>query len=1232
VTEADRLLVHTKRNTARFFTENRHVAWVALLATLAWGIYGYHRMPKAKDPTLELRIAAAICLWPGVEAKKVEAQITRKIEAKLAESPSVERIESISRTGGAVIYIVLKDELPDRVKEWDAIQGRLEMIHDLPAGAGPIEFERDFGDTATLVLTVASPKTSDIELELRAAAVAKAITATRASAPPGPRAALVLSFPGGTDAALWRRIGDRARAYFDALPHTRDARLIEHGSFFAIDVATELDDGALTAALHAFTERQLQASELHPDLWDVAIVRAPASAKAQLTAVAGERYSYRQLDDYTDQIQRTLAQLPIVGRVTRTGVLPERVYLDYSQAHLAASGVQAGQLGHVVGAHAAALPGGVIEQDGKNVTVAPSGELTTEQQIGDIIVATSPAGVPVYLRDLVDIDRSYESPPRFLTYLLRRTPTGLDGGDLRPAGSTSEGGWGSFERSRAITVAVTMRRGGQIGDFEHDVDAALAKLRRVLPEDLIFERTSDQPRQVRENVHLFLRSLVEAIALVVIVALLGFWEWRTALLLTLSIPITLAMTFGLMWVCGIDIQQISIASLIISLGLLIDDPVVASDAIRSSLADGWSARTAAWLGPTKLATAILFATVTNIAAYLPFLTLTGDVGIFIRSLPIVLTLSLISSRIVSMTFVPLLGAELLRAARRPSRSRVDLRDRRFGRMYRRLVGWAIAHRFVALGLAIVLLVAATLAARDVQIAFFPKDESYLCYIDVRLPEDATLAATRAKAVEVERVIQSTIASWAVAHHRDAPVLRSITEFDGGGGPRFWFSVSPELVQLNYAQLVVQVEDKSDTRELVPVLQAAVTRQIADARVDVRELETGEPVGVPISFRISGDNLEQLRRVAAAVAAILRATPGAERVRDDWGAETFAIQLDVDSDRANLASVTNLDVAASSAVALNGAVVGQMRDGDHQIPIIVRMRGDERAQLADLQNLYVHSATAAHKVPVGELARPAYALQPEQIRRRNQVRTITVAAFPAAGHLSSEIVAAARPQIDALAEHLPAAYRLETGGELEELIKNFRRMLVVFVMMMVAIYLALVAQFRHALKPLVVFATLPFGAAAGVLALVVMGAPLSFMALLGIGSLMGVIVSHIIVLFDFIEEKAHHGAPVREALLDAGLIRLRPVLITVVATVLGLVPLALHGGPLWQPLCYAQIGGLVVATLLTLVLVPVLYTVAIEDLKLIRWHAARPEDPIAERLSNQPTLLMFDPSKRRRSAR
>jgi multidrug efflux pump subunit AcrB len=1183
----DEHLVATTRNTARYFAETRHVSWVLLVATVAWGAFSYVRMPKAKDPLIPVRIAVATCAWPGASAEKVEQLVTRKIEQKIAESSKVEKIESLTRSSVAIVYVTLAEDVEDRGKELDDIQGKLATIHDLPTGAGPVQFVKDFGDTAALMLTVASPKVADVELDLRARALAAAIA--RARPPGGGRATIVACFPPAINARPLRSLGDDLGR--DLVDHDlgADPRVIQGPGFVGLDLATKADDGALLGELLVFVRQRLHLSELHPDVWRPVVIRDPAEARARLATVVGDRYSYRELDEFTDDIQRYLQTVPQVTKVTRSGVLAERIYLDYSQERLAAYGLQQSGLADLLGARNITVPGGVLEVSGKNVTIDPSGEFHTDAEIGDILLTPPTGGSPLYLRDLAEVSRDYESPPRYLNYINTRGPDG------------------QMLRTRAITLAVQMRPGSQIAEFGRAVDARLADVRRLLPEDLILRRTSDQPLQVEENVELFMNSLYEAIGLVVIVALIGFWEWRSAVLLALTIPLTLAMTFGMMHALGIDVQQISIASLILALGLLVDDPVVAGDAIKRSLADGWPRVVAAWLGPTKLARAILFATVTNIAAYLPLLALGGDVGRFIFSLPVVLTCSLVASRIVSMTFIQLLGYVLLRPPTRPEPTLAERRARGLAHTYTRAVGWCVDHRFLVLALSVVLLGAAFAGARGLKTAFFPQDLSYLSYVDVWLPEDATLSATRDKAFEANEVVQ------AVAGDR----LASVTTFIGGGAPRFWFSVSPELAQLNYAQLVIQLKDKHATPELVAPLQAALAK-IPGARMDVRQLENGKPVGIPVQVRISGEDIAELRAQAEKLKAVFRALPTADRVRDDWGADAFTVKLEVDSDRANLAGITNLDVALSSAVAMNGRTVSTLREGDREIPIVTRLRSAERAQLADIENLYVTSLNGPQKVPLRQISRVTYGLETEKIRRRSQFRTITVACFPVAGVLPSEVIRAAEPEIARLAAAMPPGYQLTIGGEQEEQKKGFGQLAVVLGLSIFAIFLALVVQFRSAVKPVIVFAAIPYGVAGALVSLLVTGAPFGFMAFLGIVSLIGVIVSHIIVLFDFIEERHERGEPLREALLDAGIIRLRPVLITVGATVLGLFPLAAHGGPLWQPLCYAQIGGLTVATFLTLLLVPVLYTIVVRDLRLIRW-----DEPAAPPAEEAPTLKVVD---------
>ena len=352
--------------------------------------------------------------------------------------------------------------------------------------------------------------------------------------------------------------------------------------------------------------------------------------------------------------------------------------------------------------------------------------------------------------------------------------------------------------------------------------------------------------------------------------------------------------------------------------------------------------------------------------------------------------------------------------------------------------------------------------------------------------------------------------------------------------------------------------------------------------------------------VEGGVTEQTRQVLENVKAILEETEIAERVRDDWGGESFSVHLKTDPDRANIAGLTNHDVAMASLSATYGNEVTTLREGDKQIPVVARLRMEERAQLGDLKNLYVYAGEGTQKVLLRQVASTEYGMQLEKLRSRNQFRTITISAMPSEGHLASEVMSAARPKLKELESELAVGYRLEVGGEEEDQVEGFMDLTIVLGVSVTCIFLALVFQFKNAIKPFIVFAAVPFGMVGALGALWIMGAPFGFMAFLGIVSLVGVIVSHIIVLFDFIEEKHAEGEPLIQALLDAGIMRLRPVLITVGATVIALFPLASHGGPLWEPMCYAQIGGLSVATFITLLLVPVIYAIFVLDLKLVQW--------------------------------
>ncbi len=1185
--EEDIKAVERTRNLSRYFVENREIAWVALVAVCIWGVYGYATMPQRRDPDVPNKQAVVVTLWPGESAEKIEQLVTKPIEKTVASQSSVARIESVSRSDVSIVTFTLSSHLRSTGQTLDDIGGRLASLRILPAGAGPPTFYRDFGDTATLLLTVASPIADANEIALRAAAIRVAVEKARAGVE-GERASIVLCFPAREDRRLLSLGVGQFIEFAKQRDLVRDARVLDGPGFTGLDFATTADDRALMGAVGQFISQRYHRSELPPDSWTPFIVRDPAKIGQSVASVAAEKYSYRELDEFTGFIERALLATartpddpPLVAKVVRSGQLQERIYLTYSQQRLAAYGLKPDSLAPILGARNLTLAGGQLDIGGKSVAIHPSGEFTSEQELGAVPVAAGPTGTPVYLRDLTDTSRGYENPPGYLAFHTER-----DAG-------------GKWVRSRAITLSVQMGSGQNIQTFDKAVNASLKDVLSRMPKDLIVEHTSDQPQQVGENIELFMRSLYEAILLVVVVSFVGFWEWRAALLMALAIPITLLMTFGMMSAVGIDLQQVSIATLIIALGLLVDDPVVAGDAIRHDLAQGRPRLIAAWAAPTRLANAILFATITNIVAYLPFLLLSGNTGQFLYSLPVVITCSLIASRLVSMTFIPLLAYYLLRA--RAEESADQKRSHGFAALYYKVGRFAIRHRKAALASSLLILAAGGWIGAHLGQQFFPKDLSYLAYINVTLPEDATFDLTNDTTAHVERIVQQVAADQKVPLH-------SVNSYIGGSAPRFWYSLAPEPNHRNFAQIVVFADDKHAVPKLLHFIQARASREVAGAIVDAWQLETGDAVGIPIQIRISGDHIETLHKLADQVKGMLRAIPDTTRIRDDWGEDRFNVQLDIDPDKANLAGVTNLDVASASTSGMNGVVVSVLREGSKQIPIVARLRADERAQLDDINNLYVYSGTGTQKVPLRQIARIDYTLKTEVIRRRNQYRTITVSAVPQSGVLASKIMGVFLPQVQDFAKHLPAGYRLEVGGEQEKQDHGNGELTIVLAVSVIAIYIALAIQFKNALKPLIVLAAVPYGAVGALAALDIMGAPFGFMAFLGVISLVGVIVSHIIVLFDYIEEMHQHGEPFEQAILNAGIMRLRPVLITVGATVMALVPLAVHGGPLWEPMCYAQIGGLSAATVVTLLLVPIMYSICVLDLKIIRWSSPAGPSP------------------------
>lgn len=884
-----------------------------------------------------------------------------------------------------------------------------------------------------------------------------------------------------------------------------------------------------------------------------------------LLAVTGtDETSYRALEVSVSQLEDELKLIPSVGRTRQLGVVGEAVQMTYSPESVNRLGLSIFRIMEAIKQRNQLIVGGDFRGAAENVGVQVSGAFRDEKDLLKAVVGATRDGQPIRLGDALEIHRGYGEPTPFNVDVLRRPATG-----------------GGLARQHCVMLAVEMKSGQNIGKFSQAVNATTARLQPKLAPGVEILTLSDQPKSVQNRIRHFSQCFGEAVLVVIVVALL-LMEWRAALIVALAIPLTIAMTVGGMQLCGIPLHQVSIAALVIALGMLVDDPVVASDGINRELAGGSPPGVAAWSGPWKLRRAILFATLINIFAFLPLVLLPGDKKYFIYALPMVVTLSLIASRIVSMTFIPLLGYYLLRGQRGFDQGGevrrwfpFSLIDRALVAVlpvYRSTLEGALRRPWLAVFAAYALLGGSLALAPRLGRQFFPPAERSQLLIDLALPEAASLAQTRRVCDDVVRILQGheEIVSGAV--------------YMGGTAPRFYYNVTPKAPANNLAQCLLNTRREEEVPALVASLRVELDREIPGARCVVKRLEQGPPVDTPIQLRLTGTDLDTLRDLADQASAALREA-GAYKVHDDLGRRVRTLDLAIDQNRASALGVAPPFIAALVRAAFAGLKITELREEGRLVPVLLRVRPEECDSEEKIGNLSAESLSGA-LVPLHEFAEvktwPEYAT----IGHFGQQRAVAVKSYSAMGELPSSVLERARPALDRI--KFPSGYRLEYVGEAKELKQSRDEMAGVMAISLSLIALAMIIQFNSVMKSFVVMLTVPLGLIGALAGLTLFHAPLGFMAMLAVVSLAGVIVSHIIVLSDAIEEGRAEGMELQAALIQAGLVRMRPVLVTVLATAGGLVPLALTGGELWRPLTAVHICGLLVATVLTLFILPVLY--------------------------------------------
>ena len=1166
----------TSGGIAQFCVEHREVAWLALVAVLIWGGIAYGRLGQQEDPTIPQRTAMLVTAFPGATAAKVEELVSKPLERKISELSSIEEIRSTSRPGISTMTIKQLPASTETIdQQWDKVRAKIQEVQ-LPAGTIQPWLNTDFGNTITLLVGLVSPPITEAECIARANLLRERIAELRGGKCATNHASLAAFMPGMPEHSgkvLMGRLETAVRAAGLA-DQVRTA--IGH-SFILADLETSAAKEALEKFIGEFTrsvagtDREL----FHPDFTRAIVLRGDEDPLPAIQASAPPRYSYRTLELLARDFEDALKQVESVGKVTKVGIVQEAVYLLFSDANLAGYDLTPRALTGAVSARNAVIPGGTMRTEGRNFPVQFSGEYKSENDILGTMVGLGREGGPVYLRDTFDVRRMYESPIPFKVDVLARTGEG-----------------GSLAVRRAVMVAVEMRDGRIIRHFNDDVMKVVEMMTSRAPEGIEFRILSDQPAAVAHRIHHFVKCFIEAVLIVIIVSLF-LMDWRSALVLATAVPLTVAMTLIGMQLLHIPLQQISIASLIIALGMLVDVPVVASDGINRELHRGEPRLRAAWLGPLRLRHPMVFGTLINIFAFLPLLMLSGDKGEFMKSLPIVITISLLAALLVSVTFTPLIGFYVLRGQKGFDEGG-EVRSFLLFRWVDTALAAVLPHYRAALqgslrkpGLVLAagysLLALSCLLVPLLGSQFFPPAERNQLLVDIEAPSTDSLTSLR---TAVDRAVDVIKAHEEVA---------SAAVFSGGTAPRFYYNVEPKEPANYLAQIIINTRHADEVAGLLVKLRTELDRSVPGVRCVVKQLEQGPPVKEPIQIRISGENLDSLRELAEEASAALRAA-GGYHVFDDLGLRMPNIMIDIDQDRANSLGLNNEQIGQVALASFTGLKITELREGDRLIPVVLRGRIEDRTEVEKIRGLYVPTPDG-RGVPFESFA--TVKVEPEfvTIPHHNQLRTVTVKAYAPFGELPSEVLDRARPALARI--KLPPGYELRFAGEDKELRENKAEMGIVMQVSLALIALTMVLQFSSVMKSLVVMLTVPLGLIGAVLGLWITGSPMGFMALLAMVSLAGVMVSHIIVLSDFIEEARAKGLPLEEALVQAGLARLRPVLVTVLATVGGLIPLFLTGGALWHPLTAVHIVGLLLATVLTLLMLPTLYYVFCAKLRFIK---------------------------------
>ncbi len=870
-------------------------------------------------------------------------------------------------------------------------------------------------------------------------------------------------------------------------------------------------------------------------------------------AISSDGFSYQELKDQADKVRQQLLKVKYVNKVEVFGAQDEKIFIEIPQRRLAQLGLDLNAVLAQLGQQNAVESAGIISSPTDYVQVRVGGQFNSVEQLQAFAIRAN--GASLKLGDIATVRRAYVDPPQV---------------KVRHQGK------------EVIALGISMGKGGDIIEMGQSLQHATEQIRNELPVGLELHQFQNQSTVVAKSVNEFVGVLIEAVVIVLAVSFISLGlhfkpfrlDWRPGLVVGITIPLVLAITFVAMYYWGVGLHKISLGSLIIALGLLVDDAIIAVEMMVRKLEEGYDKTRAATFAYEATAMPMLTGTLITAVGFLPIGLAKSTVGEYTFAIFAVTGAALLISWLVSVYFVPYLGTLLLKTKPHAQSDQPhELFDTPFYDRFRRAVNWCVQHRWITIGLTIGTLVLGLFGMTKVQNQFFPDSNRLEVIVDLWYPEGSSFASNEA----VTRRVEARLMTLDGVDH--------VTTWVGSGLPRFALVLDQIFPQSNVSQLVVLPKTSTARETLRRQLPELLATEFPEVRARAKLLPNGPPVAYPVQFRVVGPDPAQVRAYADEAKALMLTNPNMRGVNDNWNESVKVLRLNVDQDKARTLGVSSQAIAQATRTLNSGTTVGQYRDGDKLIDIVLRQPEEERDAITDLANAYVPTTTG-RSIPLGQIAKAEFVWEPGVLWRENRDYAATVQGDIVSGLQGATVTSQLNPMFDKLRAKMPPEYRVEVAGEVEESSKGQGSIAAGAPLMLFIMFTLLMLQLHSFSRSVLVFLTAPLGIAGVAGALLLLNRPFGFVALLGVIALMGMIMRNSVILIDQIEQDRARGVPAWNAIVEAAVRRFRPIILTAAAAVLAMIPLS--RSVFWGPMAVAIMGGLIVATALTLLALPAMY--------------------------------------------